>query len=130
MTISQRVQLVVTGLSAVLVLIMALIAGRSTTLFGTWDIVVHGGIGNLVFMLAVVAAVLSFTSEAPGRVVIGAMAFMLLSFVQIGLGYVGRDTLEAAAWHIPNGVLLMGIVTFQLTTLLSMRDAADVDPAS
>jgi hypothetical protein len=112
-------QLWVTGLLAVLVLVMAAIAGRS--LFGTWDIVVHGGIGNAVFTLAIVAAVLSFATNAKGGIVIGAMAFLLLSFAQVGLGYVGRETVEAAAWHIPNGVLLMGIATFQLATLLADR---------
>jgi hypothetical protein len=117
----EQVQLGVTGLLALLVLVMAVTAGRSNKLFGTWDIVVHGGIGNAVFTLAIVAAVLSFATNAKGGIVIGAMAFLLLSFAQVGLGYVGRDTLEAAAWHIPNGVLLMGIATFQFATLLADR---------
>jgi hypothetical protein len=52
------------------------------------------------------------------------MAFLLLSFAQIGLGYIGRDTAEAAAWHIPNGVLLMAIVTFQLANLMTLRQSA------
>jgi hypothetical protein len=124
MTTAERIQIVITGLLVFLVLVTATIAGRS--LSGFWDIAVHGGVGNAIFAIAVVAAVLSFSTDAPGRVVIGAMAFMLLSFVQIGLGYVGRDTLEAAAWHIPNGVLLMGVATFQFATLLGMRRA---DPA-
>jgi hypothetical protein len=118
-TALERTQLVITGLLALLVLVMAAMAGRS--LFGSWDIVVHGGVGNAVFVLAIAAGVLSFATEAPGRIVIGAMAFLLLSFAQIGLGYIGRDTAEAAAWHIPNGVLLMGIATFQFATLLSER---------
>lgn len=120
MSTSERIQLYVTATSVVLVLVMAAIAGNSEALFGSWDIAVHGGVGNLLFLLSLVAAFLSFSTEAPGRVVIGAMAFMLLSFVQIGLGYVGRDTVEAAAWHIPNGVLLMGISTFQFATLLGL----------
>lgn len=123
MTALERVQLAVTGLMVFLVLVMAAIAGRS--LFGSWDIVVHGGVGNGLFLLAMVAAFLSFATNAPGRIVIGAMAFMLLAFVQIGLGYVGRDTIEAAVWHVPNGVLLMGIATFQLGTLLSVRQPPD-----
>ncbi|MEL7206699.1 MAG: hypothetical protein AAGK32_00440 [Actinomycetota bacterium] len=115
----ETAQLAITGLMAVLVLVMAAIAGRS--LFGTADIVIHGFIGNGVFALALVAALLAFVTEAPGRIVIGAMAFLLLTFAQVGLGYVGRDTLEAAAWHIPNGVLLMGIATFQFASLLGER---------
>lgn len=115
----ERVQLIVTALMAALVVVTAAIAGRS--LFGDWDIVIHGGIGNALFVLAIAAAVLSFATDAPGRVVVAAFAFLLLSFAQIGLGYLGRDTAEAAAWHVPNGVLLMGIVTFQLATLLDLR---------
>lgn len=118
-TALERVQLIVTALMAALVVVTAAIAGRS--LFGDWDIVIHGGIGNALFVLAIAAAVLSFATDAPGRVVVGAFAFLLLSFAQIGLGYLGRDTAEAAAWHVPNGVLLMGIVTFQLATLLDLR---------
>ena len=121
-------QLALTGLLAVLVLVLAVIAGRS--LFGTWNIVVHGVIGNGVFALAVVAAGLSFATDGPGRVVVGAMAFLLLAFAQVGLGYVGRDTAEAAAWHVPNGVLLMGISTFQFATLLADRRAPAVPARS
>jgi hypothetical protein len=127
-TTLERIQLIVSGLLAALVLVMAVIAGRS--LFGTWDIVVHGGIGNGVFVLAIVAAVLSFATDGPGRIVVGAMAFLLLSFAQIGLGYVGRDTLEAAAWHVPNGVLLMAIATFQFATLLADHRAHTTVPAA
>ena len=41
----------------------------------------------------------------------------MLTFAQVGLGYVGREQLEAAAWHIPNGVLLMALSTYQFATL-------------
>ena len=118
----ERAQLALTGLIGVLVLVMAAMAGRS--LFGSFDIVIHGGVGNAVFLLAIVAVLLAFATDAPGGIVVGAMALLLLSFVQIGLGYVGRDTAEAAAWHLPNGVLLMGIAAFQFARLLGVSPGA------
>ena len=102
---------ILTVISVGLVLVLAVIAGSSSTLFGTWDIEVHGYVGNLVFLLAAVMVVLSFLTQTRGVVVGVAVAFAGLTFVQIGLWYVGRETLEAAAWHVPNGVLLMGIAT-------------------
>ena len=39
----------------------------------------------------------------------------LLMFVQTGLGYLGRDELEAAAWHVPLGVLIFGLAMWQFT---------------
>lgn len=108
-------------LSAVLVLVLAVIAGRSNAMFGTWDIEVHGMIGNVVFTFAVVMVVLSFLTQTRGVVVGHAVAFAALTFAQVGLGYVGRETLEAAAWHIPNGVLLMGLAVAHLSLILPGR---------
>jgi hypothetical protein len=41
----------------------------------------------------------------------------VLVVVQIGLGYAGDDGGNAAAWHIPNGVLILGlsVVAFMQT---------------
>jgi hypothetical protein len=89
------------------VLVNAFIAGR--TLIGEWDIVVHGIIGNGVFVLAVVALVLAVVMRA-GRATIGvAAALAVLVFAQIGLGYSGRESADALAWHIPNGVAIFGL---------------------
>ena len=112
---------VLAGLSAFLVLVLAVIAGRSDRLFGTWDIEIHGIVGNVVFTLAVVMVVLSFLTQTRGVVVGHAVAFAALTFAQVGLGYVGRETVEAAAWHIPNGVLLMGLAVAHLTLILPGR---------
>lgn len=111
------------GLTVVLLLVMATIAGQSTRMFGTWDIEVHGILGNVVFTIAVVMVVLAFLTQTRGVVVGHAVAFAALCFAQVGLGYVGRDTLEAAAWHIPNGVLLMGIAVAHLSLILPGRSA-------
>ncbi len=116
-SVALRLYRVLAITSMVLVLVMAAIAGRSTVLFGTWNIEIHGYLGNLLFLIAVVMVVLSFMTQTRGVVVGHAVAFAALVFVQIGLGYVGRETIEAAAWHIPNGVLLMGIATAHVSLL-------------
>ena len=98
------------GLMAGLVLIMAAMAGNSNALFGTFDIEIHGYVGNTIFLLAMVNVVLAVKRDTGFAV---AVAILALMFAQIGLGYVGRETRDAAAWHIPNGVLLMGLSTYQ-----------------
>jgi hypothetical protein len=47
------------------------------------------------------------------------VALLALTFAQVGLGYVGRETAAAAAWHIPNGVAIVALASYQLA-LLSM----------
>lgn len=115
---------VLAGLSVVLVFVMAVLAGHSTRLFGSGDIGVHGIIGEAVFAFAVVMVVLAFMTQTRGVVVGVAVAFAALCFAQVGLGFVGRDTLGAAAWHIPNGVLLMGLAVAQLFLILPERAPA------
>jgi hypothetical protein len=100
---------------AALILVMAAIAGRA--LFGPWDIEIHGFVGNGVFVLAVANFALAIYRR-PGNAQLTVAALVgMLTFAQVGLGYVGREELEAAAWHIPNGVLLMALSTYQWATL-------------
>ncbi len=106
------------GVSAALVVAMAYLAGHSSRLFGTGDIEVHGYLGELLFAGAVAMVVLSFVTRRRAVVVGHAVAFAALCFAQVGLGFVGRDTLEAAAWHIPNGVLIMGVAVAHVYLLL------------
>ena len=112
-----------TVLSAVLVLVMAALAGHSVRMFGSGDIAVHGYLGELLFALSVVMVVLSFMTQTKGVVVGHAVGFAALCFAQVGLGFVGRETLSAAAWHIPNGVLIMGVAVAHLSLVL--RPPAD-----
>ncbi len=78
----------------------------------------HEMLGNVYFLAAAVQLVLSFlawrTGEAPRALPI--VSFLLLAGVvaQLGLGYVGRENASAMAWHLPNGVLLMGLCTLSL----------------
>ena len=112
-----RAHRIVAGLFAALVLVLAVLAGRYVSL-GDQIIEVHGYIGNGVFLLALVnlgLAVALRPDDGPALAVAGLIA--LLTFAQVGLGYVGRDTADAAALHIPTGVLLMGLSAYQFADL-------------
>lgn len=111
---------VMAGLSVLIVLVQAALAGRNINLGA--GIELHGILGNIVFTLAVVMVVLSFLTQTRGVVVGHAVAFAALCFVQVGLGYVGRETAQAAAWHIPNGVLLMGLAVAHLSLIRPARN--------
>jgi len=102
---------------ALLLLVQAVLAGRSEVLFGSWSIEVHGMVGNGLFVLVVANLALAIARRAGTVELSVAAALGLLTFAQVGLGYVGREELEAAAWHVPNGVLLMGLGGYQLALL-------------
>lgn len=106
---------------AALVLLQGVSAGRAV--YGPWDIEVHGWIGNGLFVLVVANLALAIVRRAPNDELTVAALLGGLTFAQVGLGYVGRAELEAAAWHIPNGVLLMALATYQLA-LLQLRASA------
>jgi len=111
----RRAHRTLSAVIAAAILVMAAIAGNA--LFGSWDIEVHGWIGNTVFVLATAGLALAIVRRAPTDELTVAAALGLLTFAQVGLGYVGRETAEAAAWHVPNGVLLMALSTYQLAVL-------------
>ena len=115
-----RAQRVVAGTIAGVVLVLAVLAGRFLFL-GDAIIELHGYIGNGVFLLAVVNVGLALKTGARGVAVGVAVAIALLAFAQVGLGYVGRETDDAAALHVPNGVLLMGLSAFQFADLRQRR---------
>jgi len=102
-----------------LVLVQAVLAGRA--LFGSWSITVHGVVGNATFALAAVLAVVAAVTRAGRHAVAVAVALAIVLTAQIGLGYAGRDSVEAAAWHIPNGVLAFGLAIHQVTLAWSAR---------
>lgn len=107
---------------AVLVLVQAVLAGRA--LFGSWSITVHGVVGNATFALAAVLVVVAAVARVGRHAVIVAVALAVVLTAQIGLGYAGRDSVEAAAWHIPNGVLAFGLATHQLALAWSTQRTA------
>ena len=110
-----RARQVCAGLILGIVFLLAVLAGRFLFL-GDLIIELHGYIGNGVFVLALANLGLALAARASGADTAVAFAIALLVFAQIGLGYVGRDTADAAALHIPNGVLLMGLAGYQFAT--------------
>lgn len=99
-------------LTLALVFLLAILAGRFLFL-GELIIETHGYIGNGVFVLALVNLGLVLADKGDGGEFAVAGMIALLTFSQIGLGYLGRDTADAAALHVPNGVLLMGLAGYQ-----------------
>ncbi len=75
----------------------------------------HAQFGNLVFLLVVIQTLLAFmiarSHAVSSTVVIVNVLQLILIFAQIGLGYASRKDTSLIAWHIPNGVLLMGTCT-------------------
>src|SRR5688572_3561511 len=85
-----------------LVLVQATLAGQH--LFEGMGISLHGILGNITFALTLVGVVLAVVRRSDGSTFFLAVALMALAFAQVGLGYVGRETTMAAAWHVPLGV--------------------------
>jgi len=99
----------------VLVLFQAVIAGQA--LFGGWAIDLHGWVGNGSFALGLVLVVLALRSGVGKGGTLVAVALAVAMFVQTGLGYAGRTTLGAAAWHVPLGVAVFGLAAVHATLL-------------
>jgi hypothetical protein len=99
----------------VLVLVQAALAGQH--LFEGSSISLHGILGEVTFALTVVGVVIAVLRRCDGLVFAVAVALLALSFAQVGLGFVGRETAAAASWHIPVGVAIFGLTTYQLALL-------------
>lgn len=118
---------VLTVITAVLVLLQAILAGQFLSKFDSDVLKVHEIAANLVFVAGAVQLVLVYLIRFPGKtgrgLVLTSAALVLLIFVQIGLGYSARDSVDAKAWHIPLGVLLFGL-SVAIATFAS-RPASD-----
>jgi hypothetical protein len=110
-----RAHLLLAWTMPLLVLVQAGLAGR--WMFEGGDITVHGILGNVTFGFTVLGVVLTVVRHLPGRAFAVAVALAALTFAQVGLGYVGREAAAAAAWHVPNGVLIMALASYQLALL-------------
>jgi hypothetical protein len=113
-----------TVVTVALVLVQAILAGQ-----GLFDdpeqLDVHGFVGNLTFLAVVGQAILAYlatTRRAIGRLELALNALLVLLVVaQLGLGYSGRDSADAAAWHVPNGVLIFGLASALVAMAWSIR---------
>lgn len=115
------------GVNALLMLLQAVLAGQWFA--GEVELIeTHGWIGNGFFLLAILQAVLVLAVGSKGR---WAMPLLVLSGLivlavagQLGLGYSGRESADAAGWHIANGVLLTGASVAFLCLLPRLRERA------
>lgn len=75
----------------------------------------HGMLGNVLGLIAIVIAGIAiygrgkYAPPLDNGAVVRAIVLVVLIVIQIMLGYSTRDSNTAIAWHIPNGVLLMGV---------------------
>ena len=107
------------GITMVLVLLQAVLVGQGLYLGEPSRITLHGWIGSVTFVGAIVLAALVIigvrrselnrSSLGPGLLI------ALLTVAQIGLGYSGRGGGTPAALHIPNGVLIATLLAALLT---------------
>lgn len=100
------------AIMTVLVLVQAILAGRGWFVNHTF-IDIHGGVADLVVLVAIAQAVIAFLAvrkrQASGTLLGLSLAILVLVFIQLGLGYGGRDSGTAASIHVPNGVLIFGL---------------------
>jgi hypothetical protein len=115
----------VAALTIAIVLIQAVLIGQALYIGDASRLALHGYLGNVSFLAAVVlAGLLIFASrrrEAPrAALALGALVAVLM-IAQIGLGYSGRGGGWPAAIHIPNGVLIVGLLAALLTVTFVPR---------
>ncbi len=105
---------VLTIIMAVLVLVQAALAGHFLNYAAGNLRTLHGTLGEIVFLLAIVQLVLVLVAGVRGRTraALLSMSITLLVLVaaQVVLGYAGRDEALPASLHIPNGVLIFGLL--------------------
>lgn len=98
------------------VFIMAMLIGQ-----GVWGgerglVTGHGHLGNALFVLAiaqlVIGIVLYQRKAIPAGLMVLSFTVLVLLFAQAGLGYSGRANSSLISWHVPLGVLIMGVSSF------------------
>jgi len=97
-----------------LVLVQAVLAGQGLYGGDLGLIGVHGWVGNASFLVVIGLVGLAFVGWRGGALggvdLVLSGLLLLLVVAQLGLGYSGRANMAAAAWHVPNGVLIFGVV--------------------
>ena len=115
----------VAALTIALVLIQAVLIGQALYIGDASRLALHGYLGNVSFLAAVVlAGLLIFASrrrEAPRAALALGVLVAVLMIAQIGLGYSGRGGGWPAAIHIPYGVLIVGLLAALLTVAFVPR---------
>lgn len=118
------------ALTAVLVLVQAVLIGQALYVNGMSTLALHGWLGSGSFLVAVVLTGMAFLSYRRGEVSSSAIALgaliVVLMVAQIGLGYSGRQGGWPAALHIPNGVLIAGLLSMLGTMSFTPAKASQV----
>jgi len=107
----------VAALFSLMVLVQAFLAGRAWFIhYSLFD--VHRDVGMAAVLVALVLAVLAYAVGRPlgglGPLFVIDLVIFVLAIVQLGLGFSGKDSNAAAAWHVANGVFLFGLSTANL----------------
>lgn len=116
-------------ITAVLVLIQALLIGQALYVNGMSTLGLHGVLGNVTFLAAIILAGCAFMGWRRGE--LGSAAFGLAALIvvllvaQLGLGYSGRGGGTPAALHIPNGVLITALLAALAVMTFTPRTHAD-----
>jgi hypothetical protein len=115
---TRRLLSIIAWLIATLVTLQAALIGQ--TIYGSAMFTgLHGGLGHLVLLLAVVLAVGAWIARAPGSVAFATTILFALVIAQIGLGYAGARSgiAFASSLHLPAGVLIAVIAAASATRL-------------
>jgi hypothetical protein len=100
---------------ALAVLLQAVLAGQGMFNGKPGLIDGHATVGDILVIVTIVTAGITFYARNLGLLstgtVIRNLVTVVLMVVQLMIGYATRDSSNAIAWHIPNGVLLMGLTT-------------------
>lgn len=111
---------------SLLILGQAALAGHSNRLFGSISIEIHGFVGNAVFTLLIVSLVIAAVTRAGAARLATLAVLVVAATAQIGLGYVGRTSMQAAAWHVPLGVAIFGLTVYNLILNQAQHGARNV----
>ncbi len=114
---SNKVETALAGAVLLGVLVQAVLAGQHIALDG--PITLHGIIGSGVFTFQLVLVAMLVLRRATRAAIVTAGLLVLLLIAQIGLGYAARGSHDLVALHIPLGVALFGVATWQLAVIRS-----------
>lgn len=117
------------AITAVLVLVQAALIGQAIGLGDLAKQTLHGTIGSGTLVAALILTALAYLAvrraDLSNLIFVLAVVVTLLLVAQLGLGYVGRRNGLAAALHVPNGVLIAGILCALLTATFTSPRAVD-----
>lgn len=115
---------------ALAVLLQAVLAGQG--LFNSKPDLIngHATVGDILAIVTILTGGLTIYLRKLGLLstgtVIRNLVTVVLMVVQLMIGYATRDGSNAIAWHIPNGVLLMGLTTANMVLAwFTPRDSRD-----